>query len=181
VIRQRKLCAHAIRNYVAVSAAQRTRQAAASEADEQGGTKTQRTRDTERRRTKNAKTLRRTNRIAEATVLDERAQESGDDANCGRDATCEELTRRRNSNRECMRRRRADPTRRAREKATRKNARCAAKADLASVAPSVAQPMGRVCSICHLRSAIEEIIRLEPSELTRSGYVQVRLPYCGRC
>jgi hypothetical protein len=154
-----------VRRTLAVCAALRIRQAAASEANEPGSVKRQ----------------RRTNHTSEATVPDERAEESVNDGACGRDATCEEVMQRRNSNRERMRRRRADPTRRAREKARRKSVRSAASVQVVSTASGVAQPMGRVCAICHLRSAVEEIVRLEPSELTRSGYVQVRLPYCGRC
>lgn len=112
---------------------------------------------------------------------DERAQESVKDIKRGDDVACEELARRRRSNRECMRRRRADPTRWERERARRKNNACAKSVTCGSVAHGAAQPMGQICAICHLRSAVEEIIRLEPSEVTRSGYEQVRLPYCGRC
>jgi len=69
----------------------------------------------------------------------------------------------------------------AREKQKRKSKHCGANATDPSSSTSVARPMGRVCAMCHLRAAIEEISRLEPSRFTRSGYVQVRLPYCGRC
>ena len=92
-----------------------------------------------------------------------------------------DLARRRKNNRENMRRRRADPARSAQEQQKRKNSQRPINPGSGSVATIVPQPMGRICAICHLRSAVEEITRLEPSELTRGGYVQVRLPYCGRC
>jgi len=114
-------------------------------------------------------------------VLDDRTQESVNDGICAREDSGVELARRRRINRECMRRRRADPSRCAQEREKRKHRRHKMAASSALVLTSVAQPMGRVCAICHLRAAVEEIIRLEPSESTRGGYVQVRLPYCGRC
>jgi hypothetical protein len=114
-------------------------------------------------------------------VLDERTQTLVNDGSCRRENADSEITRRRNSNREYMRRRRADPTRNAQERDRRKNRQHSTSARSASISAGVPQPMGRVCAICHLRAAVEEITRLEPSELTRGGYVQVKLPYCGRC
>jgi hypothetical protein len=114
-------------------------------------------------------------------VLDDRTQESVSDGICAQEDSGAELARRRRINRECMRRRRADPSRCAQEREKRKHRQHKIAASSASFPTSVPQPMGRVCAICHLRAAVEEIIRLEPSESTRGGYVQLRLPYCGRC
>jgi hypothetical protein len=114
-------------------------------------------------------------------VPDERAQESVNQVICGTEITAAEILRRRKNNRERMRRRRADPVHSAREQEKRKSKQSAANAGAPSIPASVAQPMGRVCAMCHLRAAVEEITRLEPSTFTRGGYVQVRLPYCGRC
>lgn len=112
---------------------------------------------------------------------DERAQESTDGLICSRESRGAEIMRRRKSNREQMRRRRADPVHSAREQERRKSRPVATLVSDDSLSANVAQPMGRVCAICHLRAAVEEITRLEPSTITRGGYVQVRLPYCGRC
>ena len=112
---------------------------------------------------------------------DERTEESASAAICDHQPAGAELLQRRKSNREHMRRRRADPTHRARELEKRKSRPAAPSGGDAALSPNVAQPMGRVCAICHLRAAVEEITRLEPSNITRGGFVQVRLPYCGRC
>jgi len=114
-------------------------------------------------------------------VPNERTQESASAAICDREPAGAELVRRRKSNREHMRRRRADPAHRAREVEKRKSRPAAPSGGDASLSSSVVQPIGRVCAICHLRAAVEEITRLEPSNFTRGGFVQVRLPYCGRC
>jgi len=114
-------------------------------------------------------------------VLDERKQELASNGSHHRENPDSQLARRRKANRECMRRRRASPTHCAREQEKRKDRPHSASAGAATISASVSQPMGRVCGICHLRAAVEEIIRLELSETTRGGYVQVRLPYCGRC
>ena len=120
-------------------------------------------------------------RTGEATVPDERAQESVNQGICSHETPGAEIVRRRKNNRERMRRRRADPVHWAREQEKRKSKQSAANVSDPSISGSVVQPMGRVCAICHLRAAVEEISRLEPSTFTRGGYVQVRLPYCGRC
>jgi hypothetical protein len=117
----------------------------------------------------------------EATVPDDEAQESVNQEICSRENRGVEIARRRKNKREGMRRRRADPVRCAREQEKRKSRQSAANANDPSLPAGVAQPMGRVCAMCHLRAAIEEITRLEPSAFTRGGYVRVRLPYCGRC
>jgi hypothetical protein len=114
-------------------------------------------------------------------VIDGRTLETASHGDCGGENSDSDLERRRKNNRENMRRRRADPMRSAQEQEKRKNRKRSTAANSGSVAMSVPQPMGRVCAICHLRAAVEEITRLEPSESSRGGYVQVRLPYCGRC
>ena len=122
-----------------------------------------------------------TDQTGEATVPDERARESMN-REIGGDETLDANTvRRRQNNREHMRRRRADPANCAREQEKRKAKQSAARRADASRSANAAQPMGRVCAMCHLRAAVEEITRLEPSTFRRGGYVQVRLPYCGRC
>lgn len=114
-------------------------------------------------------------------MLDERTVKLVKYGSCDRENADSEIARRRKNNREYMRRRRADPARKAQEQDKRKNKQRSPSASSASISTSVAQPMGLVCAICHLRAAVEEITRLEASELTRGGYVQVKLPYCGRC
>jgi hypothetical protein len=114
-------------------------------------------------------------------MIDERTQELAKDGICGRENSDSQLARRRKANREYMQRRRANPTYSAREQEKRKHRQHLAIPDVASRSASLSQPLGRLCGICHLRAAVEEIIRLELSETTRGGYVQVRLPYCGRC
>ena len=112
---------------------------------------------------------------------DERRPESVSAATCDQGPAGAELVRRRKSNREHMRRRRADPAHRARELEKRKSMRAARSGGGELLSSSVVQPMGRVCAMCRVRAAVEEITRLEPSNFTRGGFVQVRLPYCGRC
>lgn len=91
------------------------------------------------------------------------------------------LERRRRTNRESMRRRRAEHARAARELE-----KCGAQSSATdgSVPPfSTAEPqlVARRCAICRVRDAVEEVMRLLPSARTRTGYVQVRIPYCGIC
>jgi hypothetical protein len=105
----------------------------------------------------------------EATVPDERAQESVNREIHGDETLDAKIVRRRQNNRAHMRRRRADPANCAREQEKRKSMQSAARRADASSSPSVAQPMGRVCAICHLRAAVEEITRLEPSTFTREA------------
>jgi hypothetical protein len=114
-------------------------------------------------------------------VPNDQPQESADRGISSHEIPSAERVRRRKSNRERMRRRRADPVHCAREQEKRKSKQFAADAGDPSSSASIAQPMGRVCAMCHLRAAVEEILRLEPSTFSRGGYVQVRLPYCGRC
>jgi hypothetical protein len=123
----------------------------------------------------------RTYQTGEGTVPDERVQESVKQGICGHETLDAEILRRRKSNREHMRRRRANPAHRARELQKRKSKPAGASGGDAALSSSVVQPIGRVCAICHLRAAVEDITRLEPSNFTRGGFVQVRLPYCGRC
>jgi hypothetical protein len=117
----------------------------------------------------------------EAIVPDDQPPEPADRGISSHEIPNAERVRRREINRERMRRRRADPVHCAREQEKRKSKQSAADAADPSNSASIAQPMGRLCAMCHLRAAVEEISRLEPSALTRGGYVQVRLPYCGRC
>jgi hypothetical protein len=114
-------------------------------------------------------------------VSDERAQESVNQGICSQETLHAEIMRRRKSNREHMRRRRADPAHRARELQKRKSRPVVRSGSDASLSSNVVQPIGRVCAICHLRAAVEEITRLKPSNFTRGGFVHVQLPYCGRC
>src|SRR6202007_2539102 len=123
----------------------------------------------------------RTDLTGEASMPDVRAQESANQANCGHETLSAEIVQRRKANREGMRRRRAAPVQCASEQQKRKSRQPAADTSESSASASVAQSIGRICAMCHLRGAAEEISRLAPSAFTRGGYVQVRLPYCGRC
>lgn len=38
-----------------------------------------------------------------------------------------------------------------------------------------------LCRICRKRRAVREIARLRISKKSRSGFVEVRMPYCGEC
>jgi hypothetical protein len=114
-------------------------------------------------------------------VHDKPRQAAVNDGDAGRGNPGTDIARRRTVNRECMRRRRADPTHAARDKERRKDRQHSTRLRAICISANVAQPMGRVCAICHLRAAVEEIARLELSDTARGGYVQVWLPYCGRC
>jgi len=93
--------------------------------------------------------------------------------------------RRRLRNRENMRRRREDPAFRAFEKRRREESESGLEHDQAfEIAPSAAADaaeLRRRCSICRKRDAIEVITRLRPCATARSGYVQMRIAYCGFC
>ena len=125
--------------------------------------------------------VNRTYHAGEATVADERRQESTNQKKCDHETPGAEVLRRRQNNREHMRRRRANPANWAREQEKRKAKQTATRGADELLVANVAQALGRVCALCHLRAAVEEITRLEPSTVMRGGYVQVRLPYCGRC
>ena len=93
--------------------------------------------------------------------------------------------RRRIRNRENMRRRRADPAFRAWEKRRRERKADGSGHDesfeiVAATVADVAEGRRR-CSICGKRDAIEVITRLRPCAAARSGYVQMRIAYCGFC
>ncbi len=78
---------------------------------------------------------------------------------------------RRRYNREYMRRWRADPRHRESERASSERGQHARK--LRHVVQG-----RRVCSFCHQRPPKEEVLRLFP---VPTGYVEVRVPYCGDC
>jgi hypothetical protein len=104
----------------------------------------------------------------------------------GRRVFSEAATRRRRArNRENMRRRRADPAFRAYEKHRRERKQGDAAQDYATEATASATKTAvtcpRRCSICGKRDAIEVITRLRPSADSKSGYVQMRIAYCGFC
>lgn len=98
-----------------------------------------------------------------------------------RQLTEQMLERRRRINRESMRRRRAE-----RAKAIQAEKRLATDKtgeSSPSERPGNAEApfRARRCAICRVRESVEEVIRLLPSAKARSGYVQVRIPYCGCC
>lgn len=98
-----------------------------------------------------------------------------------REITEQMLERRRRTNRESMRRRRAERARLAHELE-----KCGAKSSatdesISACSKTETQLGARRCAICRVRNAVEEVLRLLPSARTRSGYVQVRIPYCGCC
>jgi hypothetical protein len=96
-----------------------------------------------------------------------------------------ETRRRRARNRENMRRRRADPAFRAYEKQRRERKQGDAEPnypiEATASATKTAAARPRRCSICGKRDAIEVITRLRPSADSKSGYVQMRIAYCGFC
>lgn len=94
----------------------------------------------------------------------------------------EERLRRRVRNREYMRRRRADPEFKKNEKRQRALERgLAFRQSATSSGENGRRFLGEKCWICRKRAAVEVITRLRPSAETRSGYVQVRVAYCGFC
>jgi hypothetical protein len=93
--------------------------------------------------------------------------------------------RRRIRNRENMRPRRQDPAFRAFEKRRRdwkdygpEQDRFFENATSAQASRKKSRPR---CSICRKREAVEVITRLRPCAEVRSGYVQMRIAYCGLC
>jgi len=77
---------------------------------------------------------------------------------------------RRRYNREYMRRWRADPRHRERERANRERSQCSRK--LRGVRG------GPVCGFCHQRRPKWKVLRLKPAA---TGYIKVLVPYCGQC
>ena len=96
-----------------------------------------------------------------------------------------EEQQRRIRNREYMRQLRANPAYRAFEK-RRRGQRHAGDAlreffDGANSDAEPGQEIHRRCAICRKRDAVEIITRLRPSAETKSGFVQMRIAYCGFC
>lgn len=81
------------------------------------------------------------------------------------------LEARRLYNREYMRRWRADPHHRELERASRERGQDSRKFRKAAQGR-------RLCGFCHQRPPKEEVLRLFPAP---TGYVEVRVPYCGDC
>jgi hypothetical protein len=93
-----------------------------------------------------------------------------------------ERERRKKQNREYMRRRRADPQFQKDEKRRRSGERERAFLRKANSGDGGGQQtVIQKCWICRKRAAIEVITRLKPSTAVRSGFVQVRVAYCGFC
>jgi hypothetical protein len=94
-----------------------------------------------------------------------------------------ERERRKIRNREYMRRRRADPQFRKNEKRRREMERDQAFLKSASTVGDRGgrKSLGQRCWICRKRAAVEVITRLRPTTEARSGFVQVRVAYCGFC
>lgn len=91
------------------------------------------------------------------------------------------LERRRRTNRESMRRRRAERAKSIQTQERYANDSSAANSSLPTGSSTEVPLATRRCAICRVRNSVEEVVRLLPSSRTRSGYVQVRLPYCGFC
>jgi hypothetical protein len=91
--------------------------------------------------------------------------------------------KRRAYNREYMRAWRADPRHQARERATRERAYYERKLReaLRERSPFTNDLGLPVCGFCGKLPPIAEILRLRVCDHARSGYVQVRIPYCGQC
>jgi hypothetical protein len=96
--------------------------------------------------------------------------------------SAEEREQRKIRNREYMRKRRADPQFQKDEKRRRRRDRERAFLRKASSGDGDGQPTAsQKCWICRKRAAVEVITRLKPSTAVRSGFVQVRVAYCGFC
>jgi hypothetical protein len=91
------------------------------------------------------------------------------------------LQRRREINRESMRRCRAERAKSLQEQKRRSSNTLAANTDFPAVSSDGTSVAARRCAICRMRDSVEEVVRLLPSSRTRSGYVQIRIPYCGCC
>lgn len=95
--------------------------------------------------------------------------------------TEEILERRRRINRESMRRRRAERARSLHAEKRFSTDKSGKIAPLVADGNAETPSKTRRCAICRARKSVEEVIRLLPSARTRSGFVQVRIPYCGCC
>lgn len=87
-------------------------------------------------------------------------------------------------NREYMRRWRADPGHRARERARSRFYSRERKGRTAAncCGPPFTNARGElVCGFCLLRPAVEQVTRLRISESGPEEYVEVLIPYCGGC
>ena len=80
--------------------------------------------------------------------------------------------RRRRYSRDYMRRWRADPCNRNRERGMWQRWGFEQKCREAS------EPARPVCALCHRRTPVMKVPRLQPA---RGGYVEVLVPYCGVC
>jgi hypothetical protein len=89
--------------------------------------------------------------------------------------------RHRQVNRDSMRRRRAERALLARQQQSGQDEASADKKRAIAKAAAPTPTLSRRCAICRTRDAVEDVIRLLPRVGTRSGYVQVRIPYCGCC
>jgi len=85
--------------------------------------------------------------------------------------------------REYMRRWRASPCRQSSERGRRRRAYYARKErELLTDASPDCDPDGpALCGYCGIRPSVEEVERLEIANDAPDGYVEVRIPYCGRC
>jgi hypothetical protein len=93
------------------------------------------------------------------------------------------LAARRQYNREYMRRWRSDIRNYEKEQESRERAHFARKErDALEEFPAVTNTQDEsVCGICRRLPAMCEVTRLRISSRTPTGFVEVRLPYCGQC
>ena len=86
-------------------------------------------------------------------------------------------------NREYMRCWRADPAHRERERLARKCGYPGRKERRAvkNYRPYTNLRGEPICGFCRTKCAIAEVVRLLPTRRTRTGFVEIRLPYCGEC
>lgn len=115
------------------------------------------------------------------TLIEEQVQSVRKERNDSRSLSEHVLERRRRINRESMRRRRAE-----RAKSLEAEKQCPTdkrneSSTLVAGSNTETSSKTRRCAICRVRKSVEEVIRLLPSARTRSGFVQVRIPYCGCC
>lgn len=85
--------------------------------------------------------------------------------------------------REYMRRWRADPSHKERERDKRQQSYCGRKLRNAErdKGARTSDPGEPVCNFCRLRPPLQTVVRLQICESAPGGYVRIRIPYCGQC
>jgi hypothetical protein len=114
-------------------------------------------------------------------MIAERPRGTRESRGGGRQLTEAMLERRRQINRESMRRRRAERAKSLQAEKRHPTDTTGERSPVIGRGSAEVASTTRRCAICRARKSVEEVIRLLPSTKSRSGYVQVRIPYCGCC